>query len=47
MSTVTIYQYLVLDPNLTEMRRSQRWATREGIESLKLFAKILEDTAAR
>jgi hypothetical protein len=45
MSKVTIYQYMVLDPNHAEWRKSQRWGTREGIESFGDFAEILEDTA--
>jgi hypothetical protein len=43
---VTVYQYMVLDPNRGEKRKSRRWGTREGIESLKQFADIWEFTAA-
>jgi hypothetical protein len=46
MSTVTVYQYMVLDHFRVERRKARRWGTREGIEALKDFAEILEDTAA-
>jgi hypothetical protein len=42
---ITVYQYMVLDPVGVEKRKSRRWGTREGIESLKDFVEILEDTA--
>ena len=45
MNKVTVYQYIVLDPYRIERRKSRRWGTREGIESLKDFAEILESTA--
>jgi hypothetical protein len=45
MSKVTVYQYMVLDPNRAERRKSRRWGTREGIASFKHFVEILEDTA--
>ena len=45
MNKVTVYQYIVVDPYRIERRRSRRWGTREGIESLKDFAEILESTA--
>ena len=46
MSKVTIYRYMVLNPNRAERRKSRRWGTREGIASFKNFAELLEDTAA-
>ena len=46
MTRVTVYRYMVLDPNRIEKRKSRRWGTRKGIESLKDFAEILELTAA-
>jgi hypothetical protein len=45
VNKVTVYQYIVVDPYRIERRRSRRWGTREGIESLKDFAEILESTA--
>jgi hypothetical protein len=47
MSKVTVYQFMVLDPNGVERRKSRRWGTREGIQSRKDFAQIfiLEGTA--
>jgi hypothetical protein len=45
MSTVTVYQYMVLDSFRVEKRKSRRWGTRVGIEALKDFAEIIEDTA--
>ena len=45
MSKVTVYQYTILDLKRVERRKSRRWGTREGIESLKQFAEILEETA--
>jgi hypothetical protein len=45
MNKVTVYQYMVLDSFRAEKRKSRRWGTREGIESLKEFAEILQDTA--
>jgi hypothetical protein len=45
MAKVTVYEYLVVDPYRIERRKSRRWGTREGIESLKDFAEILEGTA--
>jgi hypothetical protein len=45
MTKVTVYQYLVVDSYRIERRKSRRWGTREGIESLKDFAEILESTA--
>jgi hypothetical protein len=45
MAKVTVYEYLVVDPYRIERRKSRRWGTREGIESLKDFAEILESTA--
>jgi hypothetical protein len=45
MTKVTIYQYMVLDYFRVEKRKSRRWGTREGIEALKDFAEIIEDTA--
>ena len=47
MSKVTVYQYMVLDPYRVQRRKSRRWGTRAGIEPLKDFAEILEDTAAQ
>jgi hypothetical protein len=41
MSKVTIYQYMVLDPERAEKRKSRRWGTREGIQSRKDFAQII------
>jgi hypothetical protein len=46
MTRVTVYQYMALDPKRIEKRKSRRWGTREGIESLKDFAEILEFSAA-
>jgi hypothetical protein len=46
MSKVTVYQYMVLDPKRIEKRKSRHWGTREGIESLKDFAEMMEFTAA-
>jgi hypothetical protein len=46
MSKVTVYQYMVLDSYRNERRKSRRWGTREGIESLKDFAEIIEFIAA-
>jgi len=43
MSKITVYQYVMLDP--FQRRKARRWGTREGIESLKQFAEILEETA--
>ena len=45
MTKVTVYQYIVVDAYRIERRMSRRWGTREGIESLKDFAEILESTA--
>ena len=45
MTKVTVYQYLVVDSYRIERRKSRRWGTREGIESLKDFGEILESTA--
>ena len=45
MSKVTVYQYMVLDAFRVEKRKSRRWGTRVGIEALKDFAEIIEDTA--
>jgi hypothetical protein len=47
MSKVTVYQYMVLDLAGVEKRKSRRWGTRKGIESLKESADILENTAAQ
>jgi hypothetical protein len=44
MTKVTVYQYLVVDSYRIERPKSRRWGTREGIESLKDFAEILEST---
>jgi IS4 transposase len=46
MTRVMVYQYMVLDPERIEKRKSRRWGTREGIESLKDFAEILEFSTA-
>jgi hypothetical protein len=46
MTRVTVYQYMALDPKRIEKRKSRHWGTREGIESLKDFAEILEFSAA-
>jgi hypothetical protein len=45
VSKVALYQYPVFDRYRVEKRKSRRWGTREGIESFKHFAEILEDTA--
>jgi hypothetical protein len=37
---------MVLDSFRVDKRKSRRWGTREGIEALKDFAEIIEDTAA-
>ena len=47
MTRVTVYQCMLLDPKRIEKRKSRHWRTREGIESLKDFGEILEDTELR
>jgi hypothetical protein len=45
VGNVTVYRYMVIDTNRGEKRKSRRWGTRGGIESLGEYAEILEFTA--
>ncbi len=47
MSTVTVYRYKILEPDVVERRLARRWGTREAIAGLKDMAEILEATAAQ
>ena len=44
MNKVTVYQYTILDLRRVERRKSRRWGTREGIQSLIDLTEVLEDT---
>jgi hypothetical protein len=44
MSKVTIYQYVVVDDHQRQIRKAQRWGTREAIARLRRTL-ILKDTA--
>jgi len=44
MNKVTVYQYNILDLRRVERRKSRRWGTREGIQSLIDLTEVLEDT---
>ena len=44
MSKVTVYQYTILDLKRVERRKSRRWGTREGIQSLSDLTEIIEGT---
>ena len=44
MNKVTVYQYTILDLRRVERRKSRRWGTREGIQSLSDLTEVLEDT---
>ena len=44
MSKVTIYQYLVIDRHRRQVRKAQRWGTRNAIERLRTTL-VLEDSA--
>jgi hypothetical protein len=46
MSKVTIYQYLVVDNNSGQIRKANRWGTREAIARLR-NTLIVEHTATR
>jgi len=44
MSKVKVYQYTILDLKRVERRKSRRWGTREGIQSLSDLTEIIEGT---
>ena len=45
MGKVKVYQFILLEPNEIERRKSSRWGTREAIGGLKDHAEIIEGSA--
>ena len=45
MGKVTVYQFILLEPNEIERRKSSRWGTREAIGGLKDHAETIEGSA--